>query len=144
MPSAACVRTASTVRTSTSLWCASIAWTTSSCSPYLRAISAPMMAWLPSTSWVSALPMSCSTVQHGDDRLGGLLRRHPLDGQRHDLAGAGVALLPRLVLDVADEQRGFALGLRLDRLDQLGLRVGRGQPGHPLELLPPFGFEVSQ
>ena len=53
------VSTASMVCGGTSLWCASIACTTSSVSPYLRARSAPISAWLPSTSWVSALPMSC-------------------------------------------------------------------------------------
>ena len=57
--SAACTSTASTVRTSTSLWWASIACTTSGFSPYLRARSAPTIACEPSTSWVSALPMSC-------------------------------------------------------------------------------------
>jgi hypothetical protein len=48
-----------------------MACTTSSGSPYLRAISAPISAWLPSTSWVSALPMSCSTV-HRLSRAGSI------------------------------------------------------------------------
>ena len=34
-------------------------WTTSGSSFIRRAISAPMIAWEPSTSWVTAFPMSC-------------------------------------------------------------------------------------
>ena len=47
-------------------------------SPYLRAISAPMIACEPSTSWVSALPMSCSSA--GAARL--LLVEPELGGHR--------------------------------------------------------------
>src|SRR5205814_112041 len=46
-----------------------------------------------------ALHVVAGQVKHGHDRLGRLLARHPLDGHRHDLAGPGLALLLRLVLD---------------------------------------------
>src|SRR5881628_22769 len=46
----------------TSSWCAAMAFTIFADSPYLRAISPPMIACDPSTSWVSALPMSCSSA----------------------------------------------------------------------------------
>ena len=42
----------------------------------------------------------------------------------------------RLALDVAGEQGGLALGLRLDRGDQLGLGLLGGQAGDPLEHRP--------
>ncbi len=58
MASAAAVRCASTLRGGSSSWCAAMALTTMSSSPALRAICAPMTAWPPSTSWVTALPMS--------------------------------------------------------------------------------------
>ena len=56
--SAACTITASTVFGSTSLWWASIACATASDSPWRRAMRAPTTAWVPSTSWPTALPMS--------------------------------------------------------------------------------------
>ncbi len=117
MPSAACVSTASTVRTSTSLWCASIAWTTSSCSPYLRAISAPMIAWLPSTSWVSALPTSCRTVQrlmqHRVEPQ--LARHHPGDVRRLDEVLEHVLAVRRAVAQLAEQ--GDELGVHLGETD---------------------------
>ena len=57
--SAICARTAWTVRCSTSPWWDSMQWTTSGSSFRRRAISAPMIAWEPSTSCVTAFPMSC-------------------------------------------------------------------------------------
>ena len=60
-----------------------------------------------------ALHVVARQVQHGDDGLGGLLARDPLDGQGDDPAGAVLALVARLGLDVAHDQRGVALGLRL-------------------------------
>src|SRR5918994_1932671 len=59
MPSAICAITASTVRCSTSPWCDSMQWTTSGDSFIRRAISAPMIAWEPSISCVTAFPTSC-------------------------------------------------------------------------------------
>ena len=58
--SAAWTRQASTVCGSTSPWWASMQWMTASLSRYLRAMSTPMVTWLPSTSWSMDLPMSCS------------------------------------------------------------------------------------
>ncbi len=66
-----------------------------------------------------ALHLVARQMQDGDDRLAGLLGRYPLDGQRHDLAGALVAFLPRRALDVPDGHRGLALGLALDGRDEL-------------------------
>ncbi len=59
----------STVRGSTSLWWASIACTTSSDSPYLRARSAPTPAWVPSASCVSALPTSWRSRRHAESAV---------------------------------------------------------------------------
>jgi hypothetical protein len=72
-------------------------------------------------------------VEHADDRLGGLLGGHPLHGQGDDLAGALLALLAGLALDLPDDQRGLALRLVLDGHHQLGLRLVGGQPGDPLQ-----------
>ncbi len=80
-----------------------------------------------------ALHLVAGQVQHRDDRLGGLLGGQPLDGQRDDLAGAALALFVRLPLDLADEQRGLALGLVLDGGDQLGLGLLGGEPGRALQ-----------
>src|SRR5215212_6728193 len=64
-----------------------------------------------------------------DGRLRGLLGGDPLDGQRDDLARAAVGLLPRLLLEVADQAHGVALGVLLDLLDEehLGLGGGHGR-----------------
>ena len=43
---------------------------------------------------------------------------------------------PGVGLDVADQQRGLALGLPLDRLDQLGAGRLGGEAGDPLQLAP--------
>ena len=60
MASAACTMQATTVRGSTSLWWASMAWITSSFSRYFRASSTPICTWEPSTSWSMDLPRSWS------------------------------------------------------------------------------------
>ncbi len=60
--SAACTITASTVFGSTSLWWASIACATASDSPWRRAIRPATIACVPSTSCVTALPMSCRSA----------------------------------------------------------------------------------
>ena len=83
-----------------------------------------------------ALHLIARQVQHRDDRLAGLLAGDALDRQRHDLAGALVAFLLRLALDVPDDARGVALGLVLDRRDKLGLGLIGGQAGDPLQLRP--------
>src|SRR5581483_10515808 len=83
-------------------------------------------------------------VEDRDDGLGGLLARDPLDGEGDDLAGAGLALVLCLLLDVADDDRGLALGLGLDRLDQLGLGVGGSERGDPLELAAALLLEVGE
>ena len=64
-----------------------------------------------------------------DGRLRGLLGGDPLDGQGDDLARAAVGLLPRLLLEVADQAHGVALGVLLDLLDEdrLGLGGGHGR-----------------
>jgi len=58
--SAAWTRIASTVDGFSSSWWAMMACTILGDSPYLRASSAPITAWEPSTSWSTALPRSCS------------------------------------------------------------------------------------
>ena len=62
MASAAWTSTASTVCGSTSKWCASTAWTTAADSPCFLHSWPEMMACEPSTSCVTALPMSCSSA----------------------------------------------------------------------------------
>src|ERR1700761_1520032 len=81
-----------------------------------------------------ALHLIARQVQHGHHRLAGLLGGDPLDGQRHHLAGALLALGPGLVLDVPHHQGGLALGLVLDGGHQLALGLAGGQPGHSLQL----------
>src|SRR5512135_2536742 len=83
-------------------------------------------------------------VQNRDYRLGRLLGRDPLNGQRHDPAAALLALLSGLRLDVADEDGRLPLGLLLDEPDQLGLGLGRGEPGDALEGEPALLLDVSQ
>ena len=78
-------------------------------------------------------------MQYRDHRLTGLLGRHPLDGERHDLAGPLLAFVLRLVLDVPDDERGFPLGLVLDGGDELGLGSLGGEPGDALEFLAALG-----
>jgi hypothetical protein len=82
-----------------------------------------------------ALHLIARQVQHGDRRLGGLLTRHPLDRQRHDLAGAHLAFGSRFGLDVTHQPRGVSLGLRLDHRDELGLGLRPAQPRDPLEFM---------
>ena len=72
-------------------------------------------------------------VQHADDALRGLVAGHPLDGLDHHGTGAGLGGCLRLVLDVAHQERGVALGLILDGVDQLGPGRVRGEPGDPLK-----------
>jgi hypothetical protein len=48
------------------------------------------------------------------------------------------------VLDVPDDERRFALGLVLDRGDELGLGLIDRQPGYALELLAPVGVQLVQ
>ena len=114
MASAAWVSTASTVRGSTSLWCASMACTTSSCSPYLRARSAPTIACVPSTSWVSALPMSCRNAP----RLTTSTRMPELGGHQPGQVG-GLDQVLEHVLAVRRPEPQLA-----EQRDQLGVDVG--------------------
>ena len=60
MASAAWTRQATRVLHSTSLWCAWMAWMMSSFSRYFRQNSTPRATWVPSISWSTALPISCS------------------------------------------------------------------------------------
>ena len=119
MPSAICASTASIVRCSTSPWCDSMQCTTSGDSFSRRAISAPMIACDPSTSWVTALPMSCrnaprlaivgSTPELGGER-GGDVRR--LDEVLQDVLSVGRPVLQppeeldHLRVDVGDPHLG--------------------------------------
>jgi len=61
-------------------------------------------------------------------------RGDPLDGQGDDLARAAVGLLPRLLLEVADQAHGVPLGVLLDLLDEHALGLGGG---HGRDLLEP-------
>src|SRR5581483_4717716 len=67
-----------------------------------------------------------------------------LDGQGDDLAGPLLALRPGLVLDVPDDEGGFALGLVLDGADELGLGLVGGEAGDALQLLVLVGFQLVQ
>src|SRR5829696_7014782 len=71
--------------------------------------------------------------QDRDGGLGGLLGGDPLDGQGDDLARAAVGLLPRLLLEVADQPHGVPLGVLLDLLDEHGLGLGGGHGRDLLE-----------
>ena len=75
-----------------------------------------------------ALHVVARQVQHRDHGLGRLLARQSLDGKRDDLASSLLALLVRLSLDVADQDRSFPLRLILDARDQLSLGLPRRQP----------------
>ncbi len=85
-----------------------------------------------------ALHVIARQVQDGDHGLAGLLAGDALDGQRHDLAGALLAVLARVALDVPDRDRGLSLRLALDAGDQLGLGLLGGQPGGLLQDLAPL------
>src|SRR5581483_6884054 len=71
-----------------------------------------------------------------DRRLGGLLRRDPLDRDRDDLAGALLALLPRPLLDLAHRGHRLALGVVDDLAHERLLGLLRGHPRDGLELRP--------
>ena len=100
-----------------------------------------------------ALHLVARKVQHGDDRLAGLLAGHPLDGQGHDPPGPFLAVPARRVLGLPDQQRRLALGLVLDTRDQFRLGLIGGQAGgllqdlaafliQPVQVSPP-GFQVT-
>jgi hypothetical protein len=77
----------------------------------------------------------CSTaVRREIARL--TLDRDPLDGERHDLARALVALGLRGGFDIPDGQRRLALGLVLHGGDKLGPGLVGGQAGDALQLGP--------
>src|SRR4051812_26582116 len=92
----------------------------------------------------AALHVVAGQVQDRHDRLGGLFARDPLNRQSDDLAGSGLALVLGVLLDVADDDRGLALGLGLDGLDQLALGVGGSQAGDPLELTGALGLGLGK
>src|SRR5918999_5285529 len=79
------------------------------------------------------LHLIAGEVQDRNHRLGRLLARHALDRQRHDLAGAFVALLPGLGFDLARDEGGLALGLVLHEGDQFVFRLVGGQLRGPLQ-----------
>ena len=81
-------------------------------------------------------------MQHADDGLGGLLAGHALDRQGHGLAGALLALVPGLLLDLPDQDGRLALGVVLHDLDQLGLGVGGRQARGPLQHLAALGLQA--
>ena len=133
--SAAWVSTASMVCGGTSLWCASIACTTSSVSPYLRARSAPISAWLPSTSWVSALPMSCRNAHRlisGDvePQLGG---HDAGDVRGLDQVLEHVLAVRRAVAQPAEQRHQLGVDVGDADLDQRVLGRALAQP---LDLVP--------
>ncbi len=82
-------------------------------------------------------------MQDGDDRLRGRLRGDPLDGQRNDLSGPFLALLPGLRLDVADQHGRVPPGVGLDDLDKFGPRLGGGEPGSLLQRPAAFLLQVD-
>ena len=129
--------TASTVCGSTSLWWASIACATASVSPLRRAIRAPTWAWGPSTSWLTALPMSCSSVAaaRGLDRGAELARRSSpasfdaLDQVVEDVlavggAGSAAARGARAAPDRSRARRPRARRARPPRRSRLDLGLG--------------------
>src|SRR5205085_9201976 len=70
-----------------------------------------------------------------DRGLGCLIRRDPLDRDRHDLPRSFLALFARLLLEVADRRHGLALRV-VDDLHDEGLpRLLRGHVRHALEAL---------
>jgi hypothetical protein len=73
-------------------------------------------------------------MQHTDHALCGLLAGHPLNCLDHDVSGPLLGRGAGVVFDVTDQQRGFALGLALDDLDQLSLGGVGGETGNALEL----------
>jgi len=105
-------------------------------------LEGPDIAALPADD--AALHLVPGQMQHRDHGLAGLLGRHPLDGQRDDLARSLVAFGPGLVLDVPDDERRFAFGLVLDRGDQLGLGGLGGEPGDALQFLAALGILAVQ
>ena len=84
-----------------------------------------------------ALHLVARQVQHADHALRGLLAGDPLDGVDDDVPGAVFGGVAGVVLDVPDQQRRLALGLRLDRLDELGAGGVGGQAGDPFQLAAP-------
>ena len=90
-----------------------------------------------------ALHVVARQVHHRHDRLAGLLRRQPLHRAGDDLAGLRLALVQRLPLDVADDRVRVPLRLRLDRRDQLGLRLLGGEVRDALQDPAALVLEVA-
>ena len=91
-----------------------MACTTSSCSPWRRARSAPTIAWEPSTSWVSALPMSCRKAPRTHDR--------PVDAQLVGQQPRRVAGLDQVGQHVLPVRRPVAQPAHGEH--ELGVQVG--------------------
>src|SRR5690606_41672700 len=75
-------------------------------------------------------------MQDADHALRGLLTGHALDGVHDDVPGPLFGGLPRLRLDVPDEERRLPLGLTLDHFDEFRAGALRGQASAALQLTP--------
>jgi hypothetical protein len=81
----------------------------------------------------ATLHLVARQVQHADDALGRLLARDALDRLHDDVSRALLGGAAGIVLDVADQEGGLALGLRLDRLDDFQPGGLGGQAGDAFE-----------
>ena len=89
---------------------------------------------------VAALPADDPTlhivtgqVHGGDYRLRRLVGRQALDRAHNDELRAGIRLTGRLAFDVPRDENGLALGLVLDRGNELRLGLLGSQPRDPLQ-----------
>ena len=84
----------------------------------------------------AALHVLARQREHRDRRLARLLGGDPLDRDRHDLAGALLALLAGALLDLAHRGHRLALGLVDDLRAERLLGLGRREPRDLLERGP--------